>query len=79
MGKTVTERSDQTETAQAPAVRGHFAIYPTPDGGFVVAARLEGEPEDRHIPIPPRLLKMVGMLGGKSPLAALQQLMGGGK
>lgn len=62
-----------------PIARGRFSLYQAPDEGFLCAVRVDGEEEDRHIHIPGRFIKMAGMLGGRSPLAAVRQMFGGGR
>ena len=45
---------------------GTFAVYNTPDGGYHLVYRLKDETEDRHMPVPGRLVKMAeGMTQGK--------------
>jgi hypothetical protein len=46
------QRDDPT-----PLVKGRFSVYETPDGGFVLAYRLDGADEDSHYRIPAFIVK----------------------
>lgn len=41
-----------------PMLRGTFALYDLPDGGRLIAYRVDGEEESQHIPIPAVLMRM---------------------
>lgn len=66
----------ETEESVQPIMRGRFSLYQTPDGGFHIAFRLEGEDEDRHQEIPGTLVKLARM-GGRNPFDMLKGVAGG--
>jgi len=48
--------------------KGGFSLYATPQGGMVIAYRLDGETEDQHFPVPPMLVRVwLGRMRGESP------------
>lgn len=55
--------------APVPFLKGAFSLYTTPDGGYHLACRLDGEDEDRHFPVPAMLVKMAEMRTGGGLLA----------
>lgn len=55
-----------------PLLKGKFAIFETPGGGIHLALRADGEDEERHIDIPPMLVKMASK--GRDPFALLKGL-----
>lgn len=57
-----------------PIIRGRFAVYRTADG-LHVSVRLDGEDDDRHLPVPPMLIRL--MPGGKKALDKLLTNLGG--
>jgi hypothetical protein len=70
------------EQAQEGRVsKGLFSLYKTPDGGMLLAFRVEGAEEDQHLPVPAAMLRMLlSAAAGKGPLArigAMAARMGG--
>lgn len=66
--------SELVQTAEAelvpvpvPFMKGKFAIFETPQGGLHIAYRLDGTEEDKHIDLPPAMIKMAEMMGDKLP------------
>jgi hypothetical protein len=63
-----------------PFLRGTFALYETPDGGYHIAYKPDGEEDTRHAEIPGAALKMAQALSGsKNPFAVIGKMMGAGK
>jgi hypothetical protein len=58
--------------------RGVYALYATPEGGLHLSYRIEGEDEDRHMPIPPMIIKLAtAAQTGSGPLGMLKHLVPG--
>jgi hypothetical protein len=58
-------------------MKGTFSVYNTPDGGYHIAYRLEGESETNHAEIPGAALKLAASLSGsKNPFAMLTKMVG---
>ena len=68
---------DQGAAAPEPFMKGTFSVYNTPDGGYHIAYKLEGEDETNHAEIPGAALKMASALSGtKNPFAMVGKMMG---
>lgn len=55
-----------SEIQQAPEamMRGVFSLYETPEGGYKLVYRVNGEDKDRpHIDLPPGMVRMAKMMG----------------
>jgi hypothetical protein len=55
-----------SEIQQAPEamMRGIFSLYETPEGGYKLVYRVNGEDQDRpHIDLPPGMVRMAKMMG----------------
>jgi hypothetical protein len=60
-----------------PIMKGTFSVYDTPDGGYHIAYKLEGETDTNHAEIPGAALKMAATLSGsKNPFAMIGKMMG---
>ncbi len=71
-----------TAAAAVPELlsRGAYSLYKTPDGGLHLAYRADGEEEDRHLPIPPAVMRMAeAAANGAGPFGRLKALAGLGK
>lgn len=44
--------------APVPRAKGRFSLFDLPDGGLMVAYRLDEEDEDRHMQIPGMVIRM---------------------
>lgn len=64
---TDTERAELTELDPVPLLKGKFAVYETPAGGVHLVVRSDEDTEDRHVEVPPYLVKLAK--GGKSPFS----------
>jgi hypothetical protein len=73
----MAKKTDDTTEEIEPIARGRFSLYVTPDGGYHIAALIDGEDNERHAEIPGAALKMAGMLGGKNPMTLLNRMFGG--
>jgi hypothetical protein len=59
-------------SAPTPIMHGEFSLYETPNGGLHLSYRPDGADEDKHIDIPPMMLKAAKMMGeGKVKLPGL--------
>lgn len=72
------EPAEPAAPAPEPVARFAGTLYADGGGGFVLALRLEGEDADRHVHVPPHLLKMAGMFagGGGGLLDMVRRMMG---
>jgi hypothetical protein len=72
----------EAEPAPGPQLlsRGVYSLFRTPEGGMHLAFRPEGEEADRHIPLPPALMRMAETAanGGGGPMAMMKALMSHG-
>lgn len=61
------------QDAPTPMMKGIFSLYETPQGGFKLVYRVEGEDADRpHIDIPPAMVKVAKTMGdGRGRLGVL--------
>lgn len=58
--------------------RGSYSLYRTQAGGLHLAYRDEDTDTDRHIPLPPALVRMAeSAANGGGPLARLRAVFGG--
>lgn len=56
--------------APEPILKGQFAIYETPDGGFHLSYRPDQADEDQHVQIPGMYVKLLRkQAAGKAGLA----------
>lgn len=71
--------SEQTPATEPEAVlKGRFAIFETPDGGYHLAYRAEGTETDQHVQVPGFYVKMaMKQAGGKGGLAKMLKMFGG--
>lgn len=62
-----------------PKMKGRFALYDTPDGGFHIAYQQDDSEKVEHIEVPGKIIKMAQMLesGGMNPAKMLKAMMGG--
>lgn len=68
------------EAGPVPFLKGTFAIYETPDSGYHIAYKVEGETETQHMEIPGAALKMAkAMSGVKNPFAMFGAMRNGAK
>lgn len=68
------------EAGPVPFLKGTFAIYETPDGGYHIAYKVEGETETQHMEIPGAALKMAKAMSGVSnPFAMFGAMKKGAK
>src|SRR5208283_227243 len=59
-----------SETPQGPAIlmEGRFRLYETPQGGYKLVYRPDGEDQDRpHIDVPAMMVKAAKAMGDKGP------------
>lgn len=55
-----------------PILKGKFALYITPDGGYHLAFRPDGEDEDKHMHVPGAAIKLAEKMSGmKNPFAMI--------
>lgn len=60
-----------------PVLKGRFAIYETPDGGFHLAYRPDESEEDQHVEIPGLYVKLMRRkTGGTKNMLARFGLVG---
>lgn len=58
------------EPARAPEVllAGRFRLYETPNGGYKLVYRVDGEDDDRpHIDVPAAMVKAAKIMGSNGP------------
>ena len=65
-----------------PVMRGRFAVYDTPDGGYHLTYQLDGEEEPQHLEFPGMLVALArkrgAMAGGPGGgMAGFAKLFGG--
>lgn len=79
MNPNTPQTAEIDTTDPTPFMKGTFSVYNTPDGGYHIAYKLEGEDETQHAEIPGAALKMAATLSGtKNPFALIGKMMGRG-
>lgn len=73
--------TEVVHSVPVPFMQGRFNVYETPDGGYHIAYKKDGEEKVEHIELPGPLLRAAQMLseGKLNPMAALKMFMGGNK
>lgn len=67
----------QAETTPDAVIKGRFALYETPDGGYHLTYQPDGEPDAKHVQIPGFYVKMaLKQAGGKGGLRKLMNAFG---
>lgn len=67
---------DQAATPPEALMKGRFSLFETPDGGYHLSYRPDGEDTDQHVEIPGVYVKLMRRhSGSRNPLSALRRAM----
>lgn len=73
------ETQSETSAPPEPMMKGRFCLYETPDGGFLLAYRLDGEDQDQQVHIPGFAVKMAkAQMGAKGKFGKMARMLGAG-